>query len=107
MAEVGPHLNDIGTIVRVRIVVDDVPVDLSAWTITTKQVQFRKPDGTVVAHDAEFTTDGSDGKIQYTTVDGDFDIAGRWFVQGYIVATVPAAGAWHTEKLQIDVFDNV
>ena len=109
MAEAGPHLNDTGTPITVIFKNDGVAMDFSEMTVTTKQIKFRKPDGTVLVCDADWVTDGSDGKIKYVTVYEDFNLAGRWLVQGYIAVSLPeeSAGAWHSERIEIDVFDNV
>jgi len=58
---------------------------LDVSSATTKQIVFKKPDNSKVTVDAVFTTDGKDGKIQYTT--GSITIidhAGTWQTQGYI-----------------------
>ncbi|NLB81929.1 MAG: hypothetical protein GX800_10065, partial [Clostridiaceae bacterium] len=34
--------------------------------------------------DAEFDSDGTDGKLKYTTIAGDIDTVGRWQVQAYV-----------------------
>jgi hypothetical protein len=69
-------VGDVGTIFRAIVTDGDAIVDLQA--VLTKQICFKKPDGTIEKHDATFTTDGSDGKIQYAVVSGDLDDAGRW-----------------------------
>jgi hypothetical protein len=62
------HLGDIGTVFEVTLKDCDVIVDIS--TATEMYIIFQKPDGTKLTFDAEFTTDGEDGKLQYVTVDG-------------------------------------
>ena len=81
--------NDTGVIFTVTIVECDpddpntlIVKDISGATV--KELNFKKPDGTVVEQTAVFTTDGSDGKIQYTSVVDDLDEAGRWFLEGYV-----------------------
>jgi BppU N-terminal domain len=64
-------------------------------TTTSKQFIFRKPDGTAVVKNAEFTTDGSDGKIRYLTLATDLDIAGDWQLQVYV--------AWTTQEWRSDI----
>lgn len=72
----------VGATLRATIREDGSAVDLSAATV--KQLKLRKPSGTVVTKTADFTTDGSDGKIEYTTEDGDLDTAGDWQLQPYL-----------------------
>lgn len=75
--------NDVGTIFIITIVDDNGDaVDISG--ATTKNIKFLKPDETAVTKTADFTTDGSDGKIQYETVDQDLIPAGLWHIQGYV-----------------------
>lgn len=75
--------NDIGTTFTITIVDDDsVAVDISG--ATTVSMIFLKPDQTTITKTATFVTDGSDGKIQYETVDGDLDQSGLWHIQGYV-----------------------
>ena len=85
-------VNDVGTIFKVTIEDCDTgaAIDLSVATsgTTVKQIIFKKADGTVVTHTAEFDTDGSDGVITYTIQDGDVDMSGTWFIQVHIEGTV-------------------
>lgn len=83
MASNEVHLNNIGTTFRTTVKDDDEVVNLAS--ATTKQIIFLKPDGTRVAKDASFYTDGTDGIIQYTTVSGDLNVAGIWRIQVYCV----------------------
>lgn len=77
------HIGDTGTIMIFTILEDNVPAPISG--ATTKKVKFEKPDGTTVEKDVEFYTDGSDGKLKYTTLVTDLDQAGVWRVQAYVV----------------------
>lgn len=111
MASGEARVGDVGTIFRATIKDDGVVVDVS--TATTKQLIFRKADGTVVAKDATFTTDGTDGKIEYATeaavvgppaVAAFLSVAGQWAYQGYIVS---AAGSWKSDIEQFVVHANL
>lgn len=73
---------DYGTIVRFTLSVDGVIDNLS--TVTAKTIRFRKPNGTTFDRTASFTTDGTDGKVQYTTIAGDISIKGNWRVAARI-----------------------
>lgn len=79
------HQEDIGTAFTVTVQDDAVVVNISA--ATTKQIKFKKPSGTVVTKDGAFVTDGTDGKLRYTTVADDLDEDGKWYLQVYLVLT--------------------
>lgn len=97
------HVGDIGTIFLATITDENnAVVDVSL--ASTKQLWFKKPDTTVTKKTASFTTNGTDGKLQYTTIAGDLDNAGVWEIQGYVVL---AAGTWHTSRLTVQVQPNV
>ncbi len=83
--------DDVGVIFRVTIKEPDpadptklITKDVSGATV--KQLVFEKPDppGTVVTQTAVFTTDGTNGQIEYTSLGPDLDIVGRWFLQGFV-----------------------
>lgn len=62
---------------------------LSLANAVVLQVKFRKPkagllEAETVIKTAILVTNGTDGKIKYTTIAGDIDRAGRWSVQAYI-----------------------
>lgn len=81
---------------------DSVAVDVSG--ATTKQLKFKKPGGTTVTQTASFVTDGTDGKIEYISDDGDLDEAGDWEIQVYVVL---ASGKKHTQRQHFKVFANI
>ena len=50
---------------------------------TTRKINYLRPDSTTTAVTATFTTDGTDGKIQFTpSTEAFFTLTGRWHVQG-------------------------
>lgn len=100
LAEV--HKNDIGTLFRLEITDGGVVVDISS--ATTKQILLKKPDGTLLTKAANFSSDGTDGKMFYQTVDADLDQTGVWSIQGKVVLT---SGTWHTSKHEFKVFENL
>ena len=53
-------------------------------TVTAKLMTFHRPDGSIIQREAAFYTDGSDGMICYTTLDGDLNVAGDWQVQAHV-----------------------
>lgn len=59
---------------------------------------LRKPDGTVLTKVATLYTDGTDGKLVYTTIDGDIDDDGTWEVEAAIEFTT---AKWYAD---VDTF---
>lgn len=51
---------------------------------STKIIYLRKPNGVVLVRPADFTTNGSDGKIEYKCTVEDLDRPGKWRIQGYV-----------------------
>ena len=98
------HIGDIGTVFVVTIKdEDETVVDVSS--ASTQQIIFSKPDGTKVTKTSVFTTDGTDGKIQYTTVDvNDLTTKGKWHLQGKVTLS---AGTWTTNVGHFKVFKNL
>ncbi|MDQ3007191.1 MAG: BppU family phage baseplate upper protein [Chloroflexota bacterium] len=72
----------IGLVITLTIMEDGAAVNISS--AATRKIKIRKPDGTVLEKDAAFTTNGSDGKLTYTTVSGDIDQVGQYKVQAYV-----------------------
>lgn len=85
------RLGDVGTTFRGTIY-DESDAVLDISSATTKQLLFKKPDGTVVPKTASFFTDGTDGKLQYTSVSGDINAIGRWQLEPYVITP---QGEWH------------
>ena len=82
------HIGDVGTIFEVTVVESGAALDISS--ATTKEIIFTKPKGTKVTKVAAFTTDGTDGKVQYQSqaADSVAPVAGEggvWKLQGKIV----------------------
>jgi len=75
-----PKKNDIGTVFQILIYKNGAARPIDAGTGLT--IYFRKPDASILEKTATFTTDGTDGKMQYTTVAGDLDQSGLWGIQG-------------------------
>lgn len=98
------HVADVGTIVRPRIVDCQTgdPVDIS--TATTLQITFTKPDKTIMVRTAVFTTDGTDGKMQYVIQSGDLDQMGFWEYQGKVILP---SGTWHASIEEFKVLANL
>jgi hypothetical protein len=94
------HVGDVG--VRIKFQVkdsNDAVVDLSI--ATTKQVKFKKPDGTYVTKSLSNVSDGTDGLVQYITEAGVIDLDGKWKAQCYFVLSSGFIG--HTTKAEFSV----
>ncbi len=97
------HKSDIGTTIIITVKDGAAIVDISS--ATTKNIKIKKPvSSTVLTKTGTFTTDGTDGKLQYTTIAGDLDEVGVYNVQAYLVLP---AGTWNSSIEDMSVFDNV
>jgi len=96
------HVGDIGTAFRVALLDGETPVDVSGATALT--IFLKKPDSTVLTKTAAFYTDGSDGIIQYVSVEDDLDLAGTWRIQAR--ATLPT-GTWSSSTGRFKVYANL
>ena len=97
------HLNDIGTVFEVTVKDNsDNVVDISSASVM--QIHFARPDKTTFTKTAVLSTDGSDGKMKYETVDGDLDQVGRWRLQGDITLLT---GTWSTTISTFRVYTNI
>ena len=66
--------------ITIKDVDTNAPADVSAYT-TAQQIFLKDPEGnTSTAKAAAFSTDGSDGVIVYTLVNGDIDDDGLWHI---------------------------
>ena len=101
------HVNDIGTVFRVTVYDTTSTGGTTVADISlasTKQFTFKRPDGTTFDRAAVFTAGGSDGNIQYLSVDGDLNVAGTWHLQAYVVTP---AGSWKTGAGHFRVYENL
>lgn len=97
------HQNDIGTSFLVTIK-DENSVVVDVSTAVTKNITFRKPDGTLSVKTASFVTDGTDGQIEYVTVAGDLDSHGKWSLQAFIDF---GSTEWYTDIAKFTVYNNL
>ena len=79
------HVGDIGTTLIVTILENGSVVDISS--ATSLQIVIRKPDATTLTKTGVLTTDGTDGKMQYISIAGDFDQSGNYRIQGKVELT--------------------
>ncbi len=95
-------VNDIGTAFQGTFKESGTVVDISG--AATKTIKFEKPDGTTMDKPGSFVTDGTDGLLEYRSVDGDLDIGGDWRLQGYI-----DLGGWkgHSDIVNFKVYDSL
>lgn len=92
--------NSIGTAFKATIKEDGVALDVSG--VSTKAIDFKKPDGTVVSKTASFVTDGTDGQIEYVTVNGDLNVVGEWKFEGYVAGLGGWTGASDTHSFVVE-----
>lgn len=79
------HVNDTPKLILTMKdpnVIPQTAHDISA--MTTKTLKVMKPDGTQASFTASFTTDGTDGKIEYQFAKTELDQAGWWDVYGFV-----------------------
>jgi len=98
------HVGDVGTRFLVTVKDDSSTVDLSDSTL--KQLNFRKPDDSVIYRDTSFISGGSQasGVMYYNTVAGDLDQAGSYKLQGKV--TIPS-GTYYTDIHTFKVYCNL
>lgn len=97
------YLGNIGTLFRLRILdQDDSVVNLS--TASTMRITFRRPDDTTVDKTATFTTDGTDGYIEWASTSGFLDQEGTWRYQGFVVIGV---NEYHANPVAFEVARNL
>lgn len=111
MGQYQPHVGDVGTVLRLRIlelppgvtdVTQAVAVDLSL--ATQMQFVFLSPKKRRFAVTAVRTTDGKDGRMQYVTLGVDLDVPGRWQVQALFAV---GTQAWSTDIVAFFVSPNL
>lgn len=96
------HKSDIGTVFVVTVKDGGSALDISG--ATTKEIFFQVPDGTTLTKTAAFTTDGTNGKIQYTTISGDLSVTGQWKLQAHVIN---ASGEWRSDLSPFTVHENI
>lgn len=96
------HVNDVGTKFLVTVTDGSSAVDISS--ATTKQLIIKKPSGTKLTKATAFTTDGTDGKMQYSIGSDDLDEAGSYKLQGKVVIS---DGTFYTDIHTFKVHRNL
>jgi len=96
------HKGDIGTVLTITVKDQSVVVDLSG--ATTKSAILESPTGVQQTLTLTFTTDGTDGKVDMTSVSGTFDESGPWKLQ---LKFIDPSGTWRTNIYQFIVYPNL
>lgn len=96
------RVGDVGTVLEATILENGAALDISA--ATEMILYLRKPNRAVLEKTAIFQTDGTDGIIQYTTVEDDLSMAGHWDIQGKV--TLPG-GEWKSTIRGFEVEANL
>jgi hypothetical protein len=98
--------DDWGTILEITIMecIDGElrAVDLSSFT--TLQLIFRDPEYTLSTKIPVLKTDGTDGVIQYTYLEGEFNLQDNW---SYQFRGVSPLGAWRSEIATLPFGENL
>jgi len=105
MADTIIHVGDVGTVFRLTITENDEVTVVDVSGATVKRLIFRSRSGVSRSRNASFTTDGTDGKIEYRTAAGDIDEAGRWWVQGYV--ELATGGKYYSVAKSFTVRENL
>jgi hypothetical protein len=100
------HYNDIGTefLVTIKDCVSGTPTVLDVSGASTLELIFKSPSGVSTTKSAGLVTDGSDGKIKYTTVDGDLNEIGTWRLQAKIGI---GGGVFRSDVGSFKVYENL
>jgi len=100
------HYNDIGTVflVTVNDCVSGTSTILDISTASSLSLVFKSPSGASNTKPATLYTDGTDGKIYYTTVDGDLNQVGTWRIQAIVNI---GGGIYRSDVGTFKVFENI
>ncbi len=94
-----PQVSSIGIVIEYQVLTSlGLPKDLTG--ATGKKFIMKRPDRVVIERDADFSTDGTDGMLKYTTVAGDAFPHGTWQIQPYYVLPDGFDG-----RAEVKVFD--
>ncbi len=96
------HQNDVGTQLVITVLDSNVAVDIS--TATDLKIYLRKPDSTTLTKTGVLYTDGTDGKMVYTTIAGDLDLVGNYKIQGKVEID---GGTFYTDLGSFKVYCNI
>ena len=78
------YVDDVGTLLLTTILDQDSnPVNISNYLIL--RMFILKPNDDLIKKDCFLYTDGTDGQIGYVLEEGDFNIAGNYKYQAFVV----------------------
>ena len=93
----------IGAVLRIKpLDSDGEEIDYS--DATTLNIIIGYPDGTTSSKTGSFTTDGTDGLIQYATITGDLSMTGPHTIQGRFRKTGLDI---YSKRAKVTVADNI
>lgn len=96
------HVGDIGTKLIMTVKDDGVVVDIS--TASDLDVFIKKPDSVAYEKSGLLYTDGTDGKMYYTSISDDFNAAGNYKLQGRVFMP---SGTYYTSIEDFKVYCNL
>tara|TARA_R110000824_G_scaffold101260_6_gene240582 strand:- start:1499 stop:1828 length:330 start_codon:yes stop_codon:yes gene_type:complete len=101
------QLNDNGVsfVLTVKDCVAGTETIVNLSGTTSKEIIFKSPSGTTATKTASFESDGTDGKIKYTTVSGDLNEVGTWRIQAEVQFT--AHNVYRSEIETFKVYENL
>lgn len=76
------QVGTIGLVIELGIREGYNPLNISS--ASAKSIILKNPNNISASKVASFLTDGEDGIILFATTAGDLDVAGTYYVQGYI-----------------------
>jgi hypothetical protein len=98
------HKGDIGTVFKATVL-DSAGAVVNISAATLLQFTFYRADKTKLIVTPVFTTNGTDGLIQYTSVSGDINSAGQWKLQGYV--ETDANHHYYSDIQSFKVYENL
>jgi hypothetical protein len=96
--------NDVKTAMTVTVT-DSAGAAINISTATKKTVTFLKRNGTTTVGTASFVTDGSDGKLTYSLVAGDANLAGAYKRQWHV--ELASGGKWTSDEIEFEVDETI
>jgi hypothetical protein len=96
------HAGDIGVVFNITIMNGTAVLNVS--NANSISIIFQKPDSSDLTKTATLTTNGTDGKIKYTTVAGDLDQIGTWQIQARVNF---GASVFSTDIQKFKVYRNI
>ena len=92
--------NDIGTIFELTVR-DESGTVVNLATATVLQIRFRTPSGILLTKTAVLTGNGTDGKMQYTSLLNDISEEGVWYIQGWVEFSSTPKFATSSAQLEV------